>query len=73
MKIIRRGIKEKKSCKCRCYVCNSLLKVDKKDFKVYSEFYCCYICPVCKQLNTIIREELLERGIIFKGEEKNGK
>nr|DAG83836.1 MAG TPA: hypothetical protein [Caudoviricetes sp.] len=76
MKIIRRGIKEKKSCKCRCYVCSSLLKVDKKDFKSYFGTYFgayCYICPVCKQLNIKGKEELLESGIIFKGEEKNGK
>lgn len=72
MKIIRRGIKEKKSCKCRCYVCNSLLKVDKKDFKVYFGVYC-YICPVCAQLNIKDEEELFKSGIIFKKGEKNGK
>lgn len=72
MKIIRRGIKEKKSCKCRCYVCNSLLKVDKKDFKTYFGAYS-YICPVCSQLNIKGKAELLESGIIFKKEVKNGK
>lgn len=72
MKIIRRGIKEKNSCKCRCYVCNSLLKVDKEDFKDYFGDYT-YICPVCGQLNIKGKEELLESGIIFKKGEKNGK
>lgn len=72
MKIIRRGIKKKKSCKCICYVCNSLLKVDKEDFKDCFGGYG-YICPVCGQLNIKGKEELLESGIIFKKGEKNGK
>ena len=72
MKIIRRGIKDRKSCKCRCYVCNSLLKVDKEDFKACFGAYG-YICPVCAQLNIKGKEELLESGIIFKKGEKNGK
>lgn len=50
MKIIRRGIKDRKSCKCRCYLCDSLLKVNKEDFKACFGAYG-YICPVCGQLN----------------------
>lgn len=72
MKIIRRGIKDRKSCKCRCYLCDSLLKVNKEDFKACFGAYG-YICPVCSQLNIKGEEELLKSGIIFKKGEKNGK
>lgn len=72
MKIIRRGIKERNSCKCRCYACNSLLKVDKEDFKDCFGDYS-YMCPVCGQHNVKKKEELLGSGIIFKKGEKNGK
>ena len=72
MKIIRRGIKDRKSCKCRCYLCDSLLKVNKEDFKACFGAQG-YICPVCGQLNIKGKEELLGSGIIFKKGEKNGK